>query len=185
MIDLTRTREAPMRKPLLAVIAALAMLVLPAPRPLMAQPAAPPGCLAMPFTDPPRTIFRCAGGLVIEAEEAARLSLVPGRAGQPPAAATLDGNAALIDIAPRRGRFQILTPHAIASVRGTVYAVDVTAGMTSVFVAEGRVRVSRRDGSEPVDLAAGEGVDVRPDAPLTVRRWPADRAARQLARLGR
>src|SRR5215204_4369621 len=39
----------------------------------------------------------------------------------------------------RRSGFQVLTPHAIASVRGTIYAVDVSAGQTSVFVAQGRV----------------------------------------------
>ena len=78
-----------------------------------------------------------------------------------------------------------LTPHAIATVRGTQFAVDVDAGVTSVFVVEGSVEVSRRDGPATVLLGPGEGVDVRPGEPLVVREWPQPRVNALLARFGR
>ena len=76
-----------------------------------------------------------------------------------------------------RGGFQILTPHAIASVRGTQWAVDVGATRTSVFVERGqssrcaRPRVPRRDA-----LRAGEGVDVD-DGATSLRRQALGAAA--------
>lgn len=148
----------------------------------LAQP--PPGCTATPRTDPPRTVFTCAGGLVLEAETATRFQAQPaGQAGL--RAVEVSGRGLLVDLPPRRGSFQILTPHAIASVRGTIYAVDVTPARTSVFVTEGRVRVSRRDGAEPVELGPGDGVDVAPGVPLRVQRWSRERAAGLMARFGR
>ncbi|TCR66144.1 FecR domain-containing protein [Bosea sp. BK604] len=149
----------------------------------MAQQAA--GCTSTPRTEPPRTIFTCRGGVIIEAESAAGFQIVPPQGGGAVQAVELNGKGVLVDLQPRRGRFQILTPHAIASVRGTVYAVDVTAAATAVFVQEGKVHVTRRDGSEPVELGAGEGVDVSPGRPLTVRRWPLERARLLLGRFGR
>lgn len=145
----------------------------------------PAGCSSAPRTEPPRTVFTCRGGVVIEAESAAGFQIVPPQGAGPIQAVELNGRGVLVDLPPRRGRFQILTPHAIASVRGTVYAVDVTASATAVFVQEGAVRVTRRDGSEPVELGPGEGVDVSPGSPLTVRRWPLERARLLLGRFGR
>jgi ferric-dicitrate binding protein FerR (iron transport regulator) len=145
----------------------------------------PTGCSSSTRTDPPRTVFNCRGGLTIEAEAASSFRATSPQPSGSLQSIELTGKGVLIDLAPRRGRFQILTPHAIASVRGTIYAVDVTATATSVFVREGRVRVSRRDGSEPVDLAAGDGVDVSPGAPLVVRRWSRERAGGLLGRFGR
>jgi ferric-dicitrate binding protein FerR (iron transport regulator) len=70
-------------------------------------------------------------------------------------------------------------------VRGTIYAVDVQAGRTSVFVARGRVAVQHREPSPSVILGAGQGVDVVPGRPLDVKTWGAERAAGLLARFGR
>jgi ferric-dicitrate binding protein FerR (iron transport regulator) len=70
-------------------------------------------------------------------------------------------------------------------VRGTVWAVDVTAAQTSVFVAEGVVEVGKAQGGETVQLRAGEGVDVQPAAPLRVNRWGEVRAKGLLGRFGR
>jgi len=81
--------------------------------------------------------------------------------------------------------FQIRAPHAIASVRGTVFAVDVTEGETAVFVSEGRVWVQKIGTAESVVLSAGQGVDVAPAAPLVVRRWGDQRVSDLLARFGR
>lgn len=142
-----------------------------------------PGCALVQRDDPPRSVHDC-GGLIIEAEAAAALR--PAGAGNvAPDAVEVEGGAVLIDIEPGRGPFQILTPHAIASVRGTVYAVDVGETETSVFVLEGFVQVSREDGAEPVELLAGEGVDVTADQPLTVREWGQPRVDALLARFGR
>jgi ferric-dicitrate binding protein FerR (iron transport regulator) len=105
--------------------------------------------------------------------------------------AEINGSAVLVTLPPRsntrRGGFQILTPHAIASVRGTIYAVDVTTAKTSVFVARGRVAVARRNApAVSVTLGPGEGVDVGDDqGPLDVRRWPQERVRSLLERFGR
>jgi len=143
------------------------------------------GCTLEEAGDPPRKIYRCEGGLVIEAEDATQLEALAGGGGPQPAAIEVDGNAVFVDIAPGRGEFQILTPHAIASVRGTTYAVDVTGEATAVFVAEGVVGVARRDGTDDVQLEAGEGVDVTPGAPLEVKSWGQARVDALLARFGR
>lgn len=172
-----------MRRPTAISAALSAAMMLAAGGDAPAQQ--PGGCTSSTRTDPPRTVFACRGGVVIEAEAAASFRIVPPQGSAAVEAVELDGKGVLADLPPRRGRFQILTPHAIASVRGTVYALDVTASGTAVFVQEGSVRVSRRDGSEPVTLGAGEGVDVSPGAPLAVRRWPAARASLLLGRFGR
>ena len=93
----------------------------------------------------------------------------------------------LIDL-PRHDNatgFEVITPQAIAAVRGTRWAVDVEPGKTSVFVVRGRVGVQRPASDATVVLGPGEGVDVEADgARLTVKRWPAKRVAALLARLG-
>jgi ferric-dicitrate binding protein FerR (iron transport regulator) len=143
-----------------------------------------PGCTSTILTDPPRTAFRCDGGLLIEAEAFAVFEVSTSRLGGAISSIELKSRAILVELTRRR-RFQILTPHAIASVRGTIYAVDVFAAQTSVFVARGRTRVMRRDRAEVVDLGRGEGVDVAQGEPLVVRRWPPERAAVLLGRFGR
>lgn len=141
-------------------------------------------CTSVILRDPPRTMIRCPGGLLIEAEAAARLQILAPASDGPPHAVRLDTKAVLIDLETSRP-FQIRTPHAIASVRGTLYAVDVSPGATAVFVVQGQVQVGRRTGPGTVLLRPGEGVDVNPGAPLTVRRWPRERVSRLLSRFGR
>lgn len=142
-----------------------------------------PGCVLTQRDDPPRSVHDC-GGLVIEAEAAAALQPA-GTVNVAPEAVEVEGGAVLIEVDPGRGPFQILTPHAIASVRGTIYAVDVGDAETSVFVLEGTVGVSRADGTEPVELLAGEGVDVAAGQPLIVSEWGQPRVDALLARFGR
>src|SRR5829696_7252768 len=159
-----------------------AVLSLAAP-PATAQAVA--GCSVVALTDPPRDVLRCRGGLTIEAEKDTRYRLVDDNRDGAPEAAEVSARALLIDLPPgRRGSFQVLTPHAIASVRGTIYAVDVQGGRTSVFV-RGRVAVQHREPSPAVVLGAGQGVDVVPGQPLDVKTWGAERAAGLLARFGR
>lgn len=141
--------------------------------------------------DPPLRILRCTDGLTLEAERAAPLRPVDRDGDGQLEGAEIGGSAVLVTLPPhsntRRGGFQILTPYAIASVRGTIYAVDVTTAKTSVFVARGRVAVARRNApAVSVTLGPGEGVDVGEDqGPLDVRRWPQERVRSLLERFGR
>ncbi|NDW05471.1 FecR domain-containing protein [Jiella pacifica] len=159
-----------------------AVLVMTVPLTLLpgeARAQTLPGCAAASLDDPPRQVLDCGNGLVIEQEAAAALT-----AQAPQSGVDLEGRAILIEVSPRDS-FQVLTPHAIATVRGTRFAVDVGAGVTSVFVVEGRVEVARREGSAAVLLGPGEGVDVSPGEPLVVRAWPQPRVRALLARFGR
>lgn len=144
------------------------------------------GCALTTLTDPPRQEFRCRDGLTISAERDAAVRFTDSNRDGRPEAADLTGRGVLVEAPSRRGAFQIRTPHAIASVRGTVWAVDVSATRTSVFVAEGQVEVTRATGDEGVRLNAGDGVDVEAGAgPLTVNRWGDIRAKMFLGRFGR
>ena len=129
--------------------------------------------------------LRCETGITIVAEDGARYTLHSGRDGRVDAV-ELNGKALLIEVTPKSGgnKFQVVTPQAIAAVRGTKWAVDVAAEKTSVFVVNGRVAVGRRTGSHSVTLRPGEGVDVETGAPLTVKRWPPARVSALMARLG-
>lgn len=141
------------------------------------------GCTTTERSDPPGRVLTCPGGLVIRAEADSSFSLVEkdGR----PVAANLGAKALLIELPPSKRGFQILTPHAIAAVRGTVWAVDVGAGQTSVFVRRGKVAV-RRPSGRAVVLGAGDGVDVSAGGgDLSVTRWKPARVAALLARFGR
>jgi ferric-dicitrate binding protein FerR (iron transport regulator) len=154
--------------------------------PLSIAPAsAQAGCSITTYSDPPREVLKCADGLSVSAESSTRYRLIE-RGGRP-VGADLTQRGLLVEIPPGRRRpFQILTPHAIASVRGTIYAVDVGASRTSVFVERGAVAVSRRDSTNAVTLGAGDGVDVDTSGgPLRVVRWSRERAANLLARFGR
>ncbi|GJE42401.1 FecR domain-containing protein [Methylobacterium soli] len=143
------------------------------------------GCTVTPYTDPPRQVLSCADGLTISAESGTAYKLIDRNRDGRPEGAEVTSRGLLIDVPPRRGGFQILAPHAVASVRGTVWAVDVSAQKTSVFVREGSVAVAR-PGGQAVTLQAGEGIDVEAGGTsLHVQRWSSERAAGLLARFGR
>ena len=147
------------------------------------------GCVVQTVAAPQRQILRCHDGLTIEAEAGADFNLVDGNRDARPDAVNLQSRAIFVDAPARSGRqrFRINTPQAIAAVRGTQWAVDVSAGKTSVLVVTGRVAVQRvRGNTASVSLGPGEGVDVESGtAPLVVRRWPVARANALLARFGR
>jgi ferric-dicitrate binding protein FerR (iron transport regulator) len=131
-------------------------------------------------------LLDCGGGLKIELEPSVRIKVFMRSGDAPPRALKLEGGGALIDVVPGSKQTQIRTPHAIAAVRGTVYAVDVSREVTSVFVVRGIVEVRKANGSDAsVRLGPGQGVDVSAETPLKVATWPTDRAARLLARFGR
>lgn len=145
------------------------------------------GCQAQALADPPRTLLTCPNGVKIVAEDGTTFSLEDRSPAAGPEAIRLDGQAVLVEVPPGavEGGFEVVTPQAIAAVRGTKWAVDVAAGKTSVFVVDGRVAVRREPAAAAVTLGPGEGVDVEAGPePLAVRRWGAARAAALLARFG-
>jgi len=144
------------------------------------------GCQSRSLQDPPRTVLTCPNGVKLTAEEGTVFTLEDRSSAAGPEAARLDARALLVDVPAGavEGGFEVITPQAIAAVRGTRWAVDVADGKTSVFVVEGRVAVAREAGAG-VELQAGEGVDVEAgNAPLVVRRWGAQRVAALMARFG-
>ncbi|MEM8852147.1 MAG: FecR family protein [Pseudomonadota bacterium] len=146
-----------------------------------------PGCESQTLSDPERTIYVCGDGLVIEAAAGATLGFV----GDSPAQGVrVDNGAVMVDAPKSEAGFAIQTPHAIAAVRGTVYAVEVAREETAVFVLEGSVGVSETAGGEGVTLNAGEGVDVPAQGPamgtaLEVKTWGPDRVSALMAHFGR
>jgi hypothetical protein len=131
-------------------------------------------------------VLRCGASLTITpAPGTVYRGAQPGS--RPPAAVELDSGSLLIEFhaGSRLRDFQILTPLAIAAVRGTKWAVDVGADRSSTLVLAGSVKVARRYGADAVMLRPGEGVDVTAaPGPLTAKRWAPERVRALLSRLG-
>jgi len=147
------------------------------------QPAAN-GCTTEQKPGAAQTL-RCRDGLTIVAEDGAKFTLQS--QGKQVGGVDVQSKAVLID-APRqkgKGRFQVITPQAIAAVRGTKWAVDAQDTRTSVLVLIGQVTVRRPGGAGgEVTLGPGEGVDVEPGSgALEVKRWGQPRVDALLARL--
>ncbi|WP_128932965.1 FecR domain-containing protein [Bradyrhizobium zhanjiangense] len=150
-----------------------------------AQPATNAGCTASPSVAGTQ-VWRCDNGITIVAENGARFELKDANRDGHIDSVELSSKALLIEVPKKSGGnpFKVLTPQAIAAVRGTKWAVDVADAKTSVFVADGRVGVSRRARGRGVVLGPGEGVDVEPTGPLTVKTWGQPRVDALMARLG-
>lgn len=152
----------------------------------LAQSAA--NCSLEPVSGTTRQTLHCGQGITITTEPGARFKLLDRNGDGRIDAASLDGKAMLLDVdsAHVAGGFQVVTPQAIAAVRGTRWAVDVEKGKTSVLVLRGRVAVRRADQRRSVLLGVGQGVDVQAgtSTPLVVKRWPDQRARALMARLG-
>ncbi len=145
------------------------------------------GCVLERVGGTARTILRCRDGLTITVEDGARYTLRDRNRDGSVDTVNLLRKALLLDAPLNRTepRFQVVTPLAIAAVRGTKWVVDVVAGKTSVFVIGGSVVVQRSAAGNGVLLGSGDGVDVEPGTgPLTVKRWPAARVSALLARFG-
>lgn len=170
------------RLPAALILAGLAFAGLLAAGP--SASAQQPGCTPSGPSGP-AVVFDCGAGftITVERESSFVLSDADGDGGVD--TMELNRGGALVDFDRPGTTFQILTPRAVASVRGTRWVVDAGAAATAVFVVRGAVAVRRRAGGEAVTLEAGEGVDVADGtAPLTVARWAAPRAAALLARFG-
>jgi hypothetical protein len=117
----------------------------------------------------------------------ARYSPLYERGQQLPTAIQLNDGALLIEFHPAtpQEKFQILTPLAIAAVRGTRWAVDVTSARTSTLVLEGTVAVTNRRLKEYVLLTDGQGVDISPsDTSMAQKQWGQTRVRALLSRFG-
>ena len=149
-----------------------------------AQQSAANGCTTEQKPGAAQTL-RCRDGLIIVAEDGAKFTLQS--QGKQVDGVDVQSKAVLID-APRqkgKGRFQVITPQAIAAVRGTKWAVDAQDTRTSVLVLVVQVAVRRPGGAGgEVTLGPGEGVDVEPGSgALEVKRWGQPRVDALLARL--
>jgi ferric-dicitrate binding protein FerR (iron transport regulator) len=141
------------------------------------------GCSSVSSTFTTQTI-RCKGGVTIVVENGAGYALRDRDGNGHVDSVELSSRALLLEVPKGRNEFRVVTPQAIAAVRGTKWAVDAVENQTSVFVVQGRVAVGRGGGSRGVTLGPGEGVDVEAAGPLTVKRWPPARVAALMARLG-
>jgi ferric-dicitrate binding protein FerR (iron transport regulator) len=144
------------------------------------------GCQLGPTPDGRRQVLRC-GDFNAVIEPGTDVRAVDANRDGAPDALQLANRGVLVDYeSPGRRGFQILTPHAIAAVRGTTWAVSVEGERTSVFVVGGRVTVARAAARRGVLLRAGQGVDVDGGSgPLRAATWSRERAAALLARFGR
>jgi hypothetical protein len=153
-----------------------------------AQSQAGPCELIPDKRSPDDRILRCGGTLTVQPAPGTLYRPLDVGPDGPPAAVQLDSGALIIEFHPAGNRpgFQIQTPQAIASVRGTEWAVEVQSGRSSILVLTGTVRVARTIRAAAVTLRGGQGVDVT-DArgPLKVTTWPPDRVRALLARFGR
>jgi ferric-dicitrate binding protein FerR (iron transport regulator) len=150
-----------------------------------AQPATS-GCTSAPTAQGTQTLH-CEIAITIVAESGARFELRDRNRDGRVDSVELSQKALLLEVPKKQGRtrFNVVTPQAIAAVRGTKWAVDAEGEKTSVFVVDGRVRVARSAGRRgSVVLGPGEGVDVETSGALVVKRWGAARVAALMARLG-
>ena len=155
------------------------------PRWTCVGPAGEIGLQSAPTAQGTQTL-RCPTAITIVAESGAKFELRDRNRDGHVDSVELSNKALLLEVPkkPGRARFDVVTPQAIAAVRGTKWAVDAEGAKTSVFVVDGRVSVARPAGRGSVVLGAGDGVDVEPSGDLIVKRWPPARVTALMARLG-
>jgi ferric-dicitrate binding protein FerR (iron transport regulator) len=170
---------------MLARVGSIAASILLFAGPAAAQPAQQSGCTSAPTSQGTQTL-RCEAGITIVAESGAKFELRDRNRDGHVDSVELSNKALLLEVPkkPGRTRFDVVTPQAIAAVRGTRWAVDAEGAKTSVFVVNGRVSVARSAGRGSVVLGPGEGVDVETSGELTVKRWAPARVAALMSRLG-
>jgi hypothetical protein len=137
--------------------------------------------------DPDAKIMRCGDDLVVRTAHGTRYHPIDQQGQKKPKSLQLDTGALMIEFHPSDAQktFQILTPHAIAAVRGTKWVVEVRAARTSTLVISGEVAVSRLHAKQTVVVKPGEGVDISSKAgSIAAKRWPKKRVRALLARFG-
>jgi ferric-dicitrate binding protein FerR (iron transport regulator) len=138
--------------------------------------------------NPSEQVLRCGDELTITPAPGTAYHPVDTAPGHLPSSVRLDSGALFVKFHPaaRPGNFQILTPQAIASVRGTTWAVEAKDGRTSVLVLTGVVDVTSANAATTAVVREGQGVDVDSQGgPLQVKRWSSARKRALLARFGR
>jgi FecR protein len=136
---------------------------------------------------PTEKILQCGGTLTVHPAPGARYRPLYKKGDPLPVGIRLDDGALLIEFQRSMWRedFQILTPLAIAAVRGTKWAVDVAKARTSVLVLDGAVGVTNRRLNQYVIVTEGEGVDITPTDTSTVQKtWGYARVRAVLSRFG-
>ena len=144
-------------------------------------------CSPRPAVSAERQTLKCEPGLSITVERGAHYRLADRNHDGRVDAIVLNNKAVLIDVDSThvQGGFEVVTPQAIAAVRGTRWAVDAQRGKTSVLVLRGRVAVNKVSTGEGVTLGQGQGVDAdRSRSPLHVTAWGQPRINALMARLG-
>ncbi|MDE1996345.1 MAG: FecR domain-containing protein [Rhizobiaceae bacterium] len=145
------------------------------------------GCSLRPAVSAQRQTLNCEPGLSITIERGASYQLADRNRDGHVDSVKLNSKAVLVDVDSNRVKdgFEVVTPQAIAAVRGTRWAVDAQRNKTDVLVLRGRVGVNRVNARTGVTLGAGEGVDVdNGRGPLRVNRWQQPRITALMARLG-
>jgi hypothetical protein len=144
---------------------------------------------------PNEQILRCGSDLTITPAPGTVYRVGPAAEDGLPSSVQLDSGALLIEFhSKRRQEFQILTPQAIASVRGTKWAMEAKPGQTSTLVLLGQVAVARKDAADSVLVGPGQGVDISANVirsmsdpkplPIGVKKWAPERVKALLSRFG-
>jgi ferric-dicitrate binding protein FerR (iron transport regulator) len=180
--DMTRWRM------LFAAILVAMALIGPAPSGSEYAMAAGGACTLVPSErDPAEKILQCGDELTVRPAQGASYRLIYKRGRRLPSAIRLNNGALLIEFHPdsQQIEFQILTPLAIAAVRGTKWAMEVSTTRTSTLVLEGAVAVTSRRLNQYVVLTEGQGVDISEgDTSLTPKQWGEARVRALLQRFG-
>jgi hypothetical protein len=154
-----------------------------------AVPAHAAGACALVPNDktPSEKMLQCGQTLTVRAAPGARYQPLYKKGDRLPVGIRLNDGALLIEFHPAKPeeKFQILTPLAIAAVRGTKWAMDVTKAQTSTLVVDGVVAVTNRRLNQFVVLNEGQGVDITPtDTSLARHVWADERVRALLSRFG-
>jgi hypothetical protein len=153
------------------------------------DPARAAGACALVPNDhmPSEKMLQCGENLTVRAAPGARYQPLYKKGDPLPVGIRLNDGALLIEYHPAspKEKFQILTPLAIAAVRGTKWAMDVTKAQTSTLVLNGAVAVTNRHMNQFVVLTEGQGVDITPtDTTLLAKTWGDERVRALLSRFG-
>ena len=136
---------------------------------------------------PSERILQCGENLTVRPAQGTRYRPLYKKGDPLPVGIRLDDGALLIEFHPAspQEKFQILTPLAIAAVRGTKWAMEVTPARTSTLVLSGAVAVTNRRLNQYVVLTEGQGVDITPaDTSMVQKRWGEVRVRALLSRFG-
>jgi hypothetical protein len=136
---------------------------------------------------PSEKMLQCGDTLTVRPAHGARYQPLFKKGDPLPVGIRLNDGALLIEYHPAspNEKFQILTPLAIAAVRGTKWAMDVTKAQTSTLVLNGAVAVTNRRLNQFVVLTAGQGVDITPaDTSMVQKTWGEARVRALLSRFG-